>query len=65
MIVYDITNMASFLNVELWIKELRDVSDPGAVILLVGNKCDCSNTIISTEMGVEFASKYHMVLREW
>ena len=56
VIVYDITNMASFLNVDIWMKELRDLSGPSTVLLLVGNKCDCSNRIVSTEQAVEFAS---------
>ena len=40
LVVYDITNNRSWLNVDSWMNELRNKAPPGMVILLVGNKCD-------------------------
>lgn len=40
LLVYDITKLTSFENVERWLKELRDHADANIVIMLVGNKSD-------------------------
>lgn len=46
MIVYDVTNMESFLNVKSWLVELEEhflakkVSQTDESIILVGNKSD-------------------------
>ncbi|GLJ42467.1 hypothetical protein SUGI_0880110 [Cryptomeria japonica] len=43
LIVYDISRHESFLNVEKWLKQLRDQSDPSIVLMLVGNKSDLNH----------------------
>ena len=40
LLVYDISNYASFENTKQWLKELRDFTDSNVVIMLVGNKAD-------------------------
>lgn len=40
LIVYDITDTASFRNVDLWINELKKFADPNIAIFLAGNKSD-------------------------
>jgi len=40
MIVYDMTNQRSWMNVDSWMNEIRNKGSPGMVVLLVGNKCD-------------------------
>eukprot|EP00823_Brevimastigomonas_motovehiculus_P000360 TRINITY_DN10447_c0_g1_i1.p1 TRINITY_DN10447_c0_g1~~TRINITY_DN10447_c0_g1_i1.p1 ORF type:complete len:255 (+),score=52.01 TRINITY_DN10447_c0_g1_i1:91-855(+) len=40
VIVYDITNRASFLNVDQWIEDVRTERGTDVVIMLVGNKTD-------------------------
>ena len=40
LLVYDVTNRASFQNCERWLRELRSHTDPSMVAMLVGNKCD-------------------------
>ncbi|KAF8661457.1 hypothetical protein AX16_001330, partial [Volvariella volvacea WC 439] len=40
LLVYDITKHASYVNVNRWLKELRDHADSNIVIMLVGNKSD-------------------------
>jgi Ras-related protein Rab-11A len=43
MIVYDITNQGSFYNVGRWLAEVRDNTDEGVPIVLVGNKIDLAD----------------------
>src|ERR1700748_2659575 len=40
IIVYDITNRASFLNTEQWIEDVRSERGADVVIMLVANKTD-------------------------
>lgn len=39
-IVYDITNEASFQNVEKWFEETKRSAEKNVSVVLVGNKCD-------------------------
>lgn len=39
LLVYDIAKHSTYENIERWLKELRDHSDPNIVIMLVGNNC--------------------------
>ncbi|KMZ65111.1 Ras-related protein Rab-25 [Zostera marina] len=58
MLVYDIKNYESFVNLERWLKELRQHSDPDIVIMLIGNKADLRHLrCISIEEGSGFAEK--------
>lgn len=40
LLVYDVTNTESFLNLEDWLSQVRKIAKPDAVIFLVGNKVD-------------------------
>jgi len=42
-IVYDITNEASFNNIENWYEQIQKETSKDIPILLVGNKCDLEN----------------------
>jgi len=39
-LVYDVTNIQSFINLKDWLNKIREFSDPDVVIALVGNKSD-------------------------
>jgi GTPase SAR1 family protein len=44
MIVYDVNERNSFENVKRWITEVRSLTEPDTVLILVGNKIDlCEN----------------------
>ena len=43
MIVYDVTNRESFLNVRSWMSEIETYAQKDVNILLVGNKNDLKN----------------------
>jgi GTPase SAR1 family protein len=39
-LVYDVTNLESFENLEPWLEKIREYSDANVKIALVGNKKD-------------------------
>ena len=43
LIVYDITNHKTFMNVDNWVQELKQKGPKGMVVLLVGNKTDLAD----------------------
>ena len=40
MVVYDITSLKSFEDVDIWLKEIRQYCEDNTIIALVGNKAD-------------------------
>jgi len=51
LLFYDVTERASFENVDMWMTELREMADT-PVVYLVANKCDCDankRTVTRTE----------------
>jgi len=65
LLVYDITKETTFENLEKWLKELLNFSEPNAVIMLVGNKCDLRNLRqVKVEDATAFAEKYKLAFLE-
>ena len=61
LLVYDIANYNSFVNIYRWLKELKDHADPKILILLVGNKNDLIHLRqVKTGMAIEFAKKHNI-----
>lgn len=63
LLVFDISRVQSFHNIELWLNELRSVTDKDIPILLVGNKVDLKEEIeecISYEEGLQMVKKYNL-----
>ena len=56
ILVYNITDESSFLAVNDWIKEIKKY-EVNPIIVLVGQKCDLENRIISEERGRELANE--------
>ena len=51
LLVYDVTNQATFNNIERWYNEIRDFSSKDIQIIMIGNKTDLKdNIVITTEM---------------
>ena len=38
--VYDVTNIQSFIALQVWLLKIREFSDPDVIIALVANKSD-------------------------
>ncbi|KAL7532278.1 hypothetical protein ACHAXR_004533 [Thalassiosira sp. AJA248-18] len=66
VVVYDVTNRASFLNTSKWVEDVRAERGNDVVICLVGNKTDLGNDKrqVSTEEGEEKASKDDLLFME-
>ena len=65
VVVYDVTNRASFLNTSKWIEDVRNERGDDVVIMLVGNKTDLSDQRqVSVEEGEEKANELGVLFIE-
>lgn len=65
LLVYDVTRHVTFENVERWLKELRDHTDPNIVVMLIANKSDLRHLVaVSSEDGKSFAEKESLYFME-
>ena len=54
MIVYDVTQRATFREVESWVQDCLLQCEPNTTLLLLGNKCDIAEKRqVSTEVSFE------------
>ncbi|CAM9803767.1 unnamed protein product, partial [Choristocarpus tenellus] len=60
MLTYDITNRASFDELEGWLQQIRENCHKNIALCLVGNKCDHSakQRQVSMVEGMKFAQKH-------
>jgi len=56
IIVYDVTVQKSFEAIDKWVKEINTFAEPGICKVLVGNKTDLDDRLVTTEQGQEKAS---------
>ena len=63
IVMYDITNQDSFDHVENWIKYIKNVND-NIPIILVANKCDSDERIVTEKEGNNLAIKYNFTFVE-
>jgi len=65
IVVYDITNRASFLNTEQWIEDVRSERGNDVVIMLVANKTDLSDKRqVSSDEGEKRAKDFGVMFIE-
>jgi Ras-related protein Rab-18 len=64
ILVYDVNNEQSFKGLSTWLNEIRNNTNKDVSIVLVGNKIDLNNRIISKDEGNDFASKNGMMYVE-
>ncbi|XP_052769737.1 ras-related protein Rab-1A-like isoform X2 [Mya arenaria] len=58
IIVFDLTDMETFQNVERWTKEVEEYGESHVVKLIVGNKLDLKDKrVVTFEMGKELADR--------
>jgi Ras-related protein Rab-27A len=62
LLVFDLTNETSFINVRNWIGEIQSNAYSEKVdMILIGNKCDLENQrIITKARALEFAEQNHV-----
>ncbi|KAI3948418.1 hypothetical protein MKW98_019168 [Papaver atlanticum] len=65
LLVYDVTRHITFENIERWLKELREHTDPNIVVMLIGNKADLRHLVaVSSDDGTSFAERESLYFME-
>lgn len=64
LLMYDITRIGTFTNIRKWIKDIDDICEVKPVMILIGNKIDNNNRMVSTEKGQSFAKKNGLLFAE-
>ncbi|CAL6067059.1 Rab2a [Hexamita inflata] len=65
VVVFDITNAASFKRAKDWVEELKSNGSPGCVIAIAGNKSDMSEMRqVSQDEAKEFATQKNLIFVE-
>ena len=60
LVVFDLTDLDSFVRCQRWFGELRTVLDASLPVVLVGNKCDLENErIVQKEQVDKFLEQFH------
>ena len=60
ILTYDVTDINSFKNIRNWIKQIEQNAQNNVCKVLVGNKCDKSDRVVSFEEGKKLAQDYGM-----
>eukprot|EP01084_Bolivina_argentea_P048038 88538_1 len=61
LLVYDISDEPSFLNVRYWLRQIDKHSASAPIVILVGNKCDLNHQRkVSTQRASELAKDYRI-----
>ena len=58
VVIFDVTNRETFKRATKWFSELSEFTEGRTKIILVGNKIDLDNRVISNEEASELAKKY-------
>jgi GTPase SAR1 family protein len=53
-----VTNQSSFDNVRAWLSEIKQYAEEDVIIMLLGNKVDKPNRVVSKEQGEKLAKVY-------
>jgi len=65
LLIYDITKINSFNNINRWIDDIKKGCDENAVIMLVGNKADLENLrTVNSKLALDFAKHNDMLFCE-
>jgi small GTP-binding protein len=55
VVVFDVTNRSSFDSLDEWVSMFTDVAGNGALVILIGNKCDSPERSISEQEAAQWA----------
>ena len=64
LIVFDVTSKESFEDVDFWLSELDSTDSQGYFIIIVGNKIDCDNRIVTSEQGKSLSERSGAIYAE-
>ena len=60
LLVFDLTDIKSFNDLDSWMEEINDVVSDKVVKMLVGNKSDLTNKVIDYEKANKYAKDHNM-----
>ena len=60
ILTYDVTDQNSFKNIRNWIKQIEANAQTNVCKVLVGNKCDKPDRVVTEEEGKKIAEEYNM-----
>ena len=60
IITYDVTNQNSFKSVRLWLKEVQSKVENNIPFLLIGNKSDKPDRVVTEEEGIVLSRDFNM-----
>ena len=58
ILMYDVTDKNSFEKIKNWIKQLNATADKSVTKILVGNKCDAPERVVTEEEGKKLAEEF-------
>ena len=65
LLVYDISNKDSFVNLSQWLKDLTNVNMDEVILCIVGNKIDLNDKrAVNAEEGKKFAEEHDFIFQE-
>ncbi|KAL0984206.1 hypothetical protein UPYG_G00138480 [Umbra pygmaea] len=65
LLLYDVTNKASFDNIKAWLTEIHDYAQQDVVIMLLGNKADATHDrVVKREEGESLAKAFGVPFME-
>ena len=64
LVVFDVTSKESFSDVDFWLSELDSSESNGYIVVIVANKIDCENRVITSDMGKALSERAGAVYAE-
>ncbi|XP_064246105.1 ras-related protein Rab-26 [Passer domesticus] len=65
LLLYDVTNKASFDNIQAWLTEIHEYAQQDVVLMLLGNKVDSAqDRVVKREEGEKLAKEYGVPFME-
>ncbi|CAF0906459.1 unnamed protein product [Adineta ricciae] len=64
LLLYDITSYSSFENISSWLSEIKECTQNDIIIMLIGNKVDKSQRVVSRESGERLARDFQISFLE-
>ncbi|XP_066496798.1 ras-related protein Rab-26 isoform X2 [Tiliqua scincoides] len=65
LLLYDVTNRASFDNIQAWLTEIQEYAKQDVVLMLLGNKVDSTQErVVKREDGEKLAKEYGVPFME-
>jgi Ras-related protein Rab-8A len=64
ILVYDVTNQKSFDNIRNWVNQIKEEASSKVCIILIANKIDSDERVVSKQDGEKLAKNYELKIYE-